>query len=245
MDTTPLHANRRSEVAAMNFVRSAAQTDRLRMVSLLARLPGFRRVIAAQLRRPRGLAGRYMVRWMNEVNQRMNALTVRHARIAPDHRVLEIGFGGGMALGLMTQQAHEGRVVGIELSDAALDHAAQIYADLIHRGRLRLIGGDLQQLPLQTQWFNCAVSVNTIYFVRDRIGWAKRVRQLIQPGGRFVVSFRSRREMMTLPFTRHGFDLPSEITIRDNLIQAGFDQVRLYRGRDDHLGFVLAVASKA
>lgn len=221
-----------------------AKATRFRAVSTLAGLPGFRRLMAAQLRRPSGLIGRHMVQWMNQVNLRMNLRSVRSAHIAPNDRVIEIGFGGGDALGLMAQRAYRGYVVGVELSKDALLHTAQRYAQLVDEGRLRLIGGDLRRLPFTGACFDVAVSVNTIYFVRDHAAWLGQVYRLLRPGGRFVVSFRPPWDMRRLRFTRYGFDLPDPQTISQLCAEAGFDRITLSRAHDGHLAYICGLACK-
>lgn len=215
-----------------------------KMMSLLGKLPGFSRMLARQLRRPQGAGGRYVVRWMNEVNQRMNAATVHHLDVRPTDRVLEIGFGGGVALHALVQRVYRGKVMGLELSGAALDHAAETYADFIELGRLQLVQGDLDQLRLNTEPFDKVISVNTIYFVQDIAEWIRQVWCAMSPGGRFVLSFRPPEEMKKLRCTQYGFDLRDQETIGAMLRDSGFGPIRFHRLHDGHLGFVCGVADK-
>ena len=61
--------------------------------------------IARQLSHPTGFLGRIMGRLMNRHNARMNAYAVRKLELAPSDRVLEIGFGGGVTLPTLIENA--------------------------------------------------------------------------------------------------------------------------------------------
>ena len=56
------------------------------------------RFIARHLSQPTGVLGRIVGRLMNRNNAKMNAFAVKLLELTPDDRVLEVGFGGGVAL---------------------------------------------------------------------------------------------------------------------------------------------------
>jgi arsenite methyltransferase len=56
------------------------------------------RFLAQQLSHPTGLGGRIIRFLMNRGNAGMNAFAVQQLELRPSDRVLEIGFGGGVAL---------------------------------------------------------------------------------------------------------------------------------------------------
>lgn len=58
--------------------------------------------LASQLRQPTGIFGSLvMSRLMNRVNRRVIDSTIALLGLSPDHQLVEIGFGGGIALSLL------------------------------------------------------------------------------------------------------------------------------------------------
>ncbi|MDQ2696817.1 MAG: class I SAM-dependent methyltransferase [Pseudomonadota bacterium] len=181
---------------------------------------------------------------MNSVNGEMNAVTVGCMAIGPEHRVLDIGFGGGVALGLMAQAAARGTVVGVEMSPTMLAQARRSCRVLLEEGRLHLVGGVAEQLPFADACFDRICTVNTVYFWKDAPGAAREVWRVLKPGGTFVLSFRPAKDMHTLPFTRYGFTLYDREAIGRLLKDAGFGQIHFREQRDAHLRFACAMAGK-
>jgi protein-L-isoaspartate O-methyltransferase len=61
----------------------------------------FARYIAGQYRRPTGLIGRWIGQKMVEQHRAENLWTVALLDVQPADRILEIGFGGGFAIGCL------------------------------------------------------------------------------------------------------------------------------------------------
>ena len=73
------------------------------------------RFIAKQLSRPSGWGGAVIRFIMNRGNARLNRLAVSKLALTPNDRVLEIGFGGGLALSDLFSRAKF--VCGIDPSE--------------------------------------------------------------------------------------------------------------------------------
>jgi len=63
------------------------------------------RFIARQLSHPTGFAGYVVAKLMNRHNAKMNAFALRQLELTSVDRVLEIGFGGGVALQSLIDKA--------------------------------------------------------------------------------------------------------------------------------------------
>jgi SAM-dependent methyltransferase len=92
--------------------------------------------VRAQFRRPSGFAGRAAGALMahRSSNRKRNAWAVSLLQVRPDDRVLEIGFGPGLAIRELSRLAHEGYVCGIDHSELMLRQARRRNADGIRRG---------------------------------------------------------------------------------------------------------------
>lgn len=76
-------------------------------------------------------------------NRRRNAWTVGHLDIAEGHRLLEIGFGPGLAIQRIITSIRVGSVVGVDHSQLMVDMASSRNRQAIADWRVRLIKGEL------------------------------------------------------------------------------------------------------
>jgi len=86
-----------------------------------------RKAIVEQFKHPSGALGR-LASWImahRESNLRRNEWVVSLLEIEPQHRVLEIGPGPGIALQHAAKRAHEGLVVGVDHSELMVGTAAK------------------------------------------------------------------------------------------------------------------------
>src|SRR5215211_1337328 len=96
--------------------------------------------LARQLGQPSGLAGRAVGHILNRANRTINRKAMDRLDLAGSESVLEIGFGGGVALaGILART--DGFVAGIEISEAMLESCSRRFRRELERGRLQLEKG--------------------------------------------------------------------------------------------------------
>lgn len=202
--------------------------------------------IARQFRRPSGLLGHLVGRFMNRANARFTAGAIEALDPGPQDHVLEIGFGGGVGLRrlLSTVRQGQGTISGTELSDVMLSQAETRFADAIRQDRLRLAHAAVEQLPFDDATFAGVLTVNTVYFWSDLEQGASEVLRVLRPGGRLVLGIRPPEDMRRLPLTRHGFTLREPEALEETLRQAGFTKVRSETHEDGRWGYICVVADK-
>src|SRR6266498_4281155 len=105
------------------------------------------RFVASQFRKPSCLLGRLIGNGMARGNELEAHWTVDLLNIQPDMRVLEIGFGPGVAIQYAAQQAVQGYVSGIDYSKAMVQLARKRNVAAIKSGRVDLRQGDVSSLP--------------------------------------------------------------------------------------------------
>jgi ubiquinone/menaquinone biosynthesis C-methylase UbiE len=200
------------------------------------------RWLGRQLRQPSGWGGR-LVGWsMNRSNAAMNRRAIELLDVRPAHAVLEVGFGGGLALAPLLTRAWSGRVTGIDPSDDMLATASLQHADAVAAGRLRLEHGMVESLPHPDDAFDRALSVNTLYFWGDPARGFSEIRRVLHPGGLMVLGYRPAARLRDIGFTRHGFRLYEDEEVLRLVGDAGFEVLVMERGLDG-LGHVNVVAS--
>ena len=203
------------------------------------------KVIAQQLGNPFGLLGRVVTVIMNSANKQMNRASVTALHLQGDHRVLDIGFGGGIALEMMSSEVNDGTVVGMEMSDTALRQARHKFRRQMKDGRIELVKGAIESMPFLKDEFDRVTTVNTIYFWKDVEKSMAEIYRILKPNGEVVIGFRPVDEMKKLGFTKHGFKLHDNTTVLSSLRDSGFRNVHLMIAHDGHLGFNCAAATKA
>src|SRR5271155_3379272 len=107
------------------------------------------RRIVSQFMRPRGLAGR-LAGWemaLRPSNRKRNAWAVSLMDVQASDRVLEIGFGPGIAVREIARRATRGHVVGIDRSEVMRAQAARRNAAAIRTGRASLTVASVDDLP--------------------------------------------------------------------------------------------------
>lgn len=184
--------------------------------------------IARQLRQPSGLAGRAMAYVLNRGNRTINARAVERLELTGKENVLEIGFGGGVALAQIRERT-EGFVAGIEISDSMLAHGRRRFSKDIKDGRLELEKAGVSDIPYDNGRFDRVLTVQTIYFWPDPAAGLREIHRVLGPGGRLVLAAAPREEMEKRSFTRHGFRKFGEEELGELLRGAGFLDVGVER----------------
>jgi arsenite methyltransferase len=203
-------------------------------------------IVAGQLGRPHGLLGRGVAIMLNRGNRRSLAAAVQATDIAPGGVAADIGFGGGVGLGLLLDRVgDDGLVHGVEVSEDMLRRARSRFAAHVEAGRLRLTDGSLTAVPLDDNSVDAAITVNTVYFVPELDAACAELARVLRPGGRAVVGIGDPEAMARLPFTSYGFTLRPVSDVIAALQKAGLDVVEHPRLDDVAIAHHLLVARRA
>ena len=182
------------------------------------------RRIRAQFGRPTGVPGR-MAGWVmahRVSNRRRNAWAVSLLEVQRDDRVLEIGFGPGIAIRELSRRAPDGRVCGVDHSEVMVRQATRRNADAVRDGRVELRLGRTENLPAFEAPFDKILAVNALQFSDQPVDGLRQLRRVLRPGGRIAIAFQPRGPGATdEAATAEGDKLAT--ALRD----AGFSRVRL------------------
>ncbi|WP_375743136.1 class I SAM-dependent methyltransferase [Corallococcus interemptor] len=104
--------------------------------------------------------------------------------LAPHLRVLEVGCGHGIALGLVAARLREGCVLGVDRSEKMISRALRRNADAVLAGRVVARTGTLAEVDLGREPFDVAFAINVSLFAEDdaRVELS-RLRERLRPGG--------------------------------------------------------------
>jgi SAM-dependent methyltransferase len=173
---------------------------------------------------------------MNLANARINSLAVELLDPCPEHRVLEVGFGGGVGLEKLIPRV--AFVAGIDPSAACVRIVRQRLRDELHSGRVRIEQTGVEAMPFETESFDRALTVNTIYFWERPERGLREILRVLRPAGRLLLATEIRRVPSRI--AKHGFSYYPEEELAELLRRAGYSDVHFeHRSR-----FLFALAAK-
>lgn len=180
--------------------------------------------VRSQFGRPTGFWGRAagLVMAHRGSNRRRNKWAVSLLDVRPEDRVLEIGFGPGIAIRELGRLASKGYVCGIDHSELMLRRAKRLNAEGLRRGVVDLRLGSAEELPDFDEPFDKVLAVNATMFWREPVARLEELRRLLRSGGLMAVVHQPRGPGAT--------DETSAAWGREMgaaLAQAGFSEVRL------------------
>ena len=184
-------------------------------------------VITAVMRQfghPRGIGG-HLAGWVmahRSSNKQRNRWVVSLLDVQPTDRVLEIGFGPGLAIAELSRRATRGMVYGIDHSDVMLKQATRHNAAAIRAHRVKLVQASSEQLPPFDEPLDAALAVNSLGFWPQPTQRLIELRALLKPDGRIAIATQPRcpgaTEETSTQAARH---------VADQLREAGFTRTRV------------------
>lgn len=150
--------------------------------------------VHSQFEKPTGLGGR-VAGWImahRPSNRERNVWAVSLLELQPTDRVLEIGFGPGVAIALMSQVVTSGRVVGIDHSEVMLKQARKRNATAIEQGRVQLQLASVSELSPNHDRYDKCLMVNVFHCCDEPDDALRRVQRQMNPRGKIVIAFQPR-----------------------------------------------------
>jgi SAM-dependent methyltransferase len=180
--------------------------------------------VVGQGHHPRGTAGS-VTGWVfahRPSNRRRNRWVVSLLDVRPADRVLEIGFGPGLAVAELTR-AGAGHVYGADHSKVMLRQASRRNASAIRAGRVTLVNAPVDRLPAALDGpFDAILAVNSLGFWPEPAERLAELRRRLAPGGRIAIASQPRCPGATAATSRNAAE-----EIEDLLRSAGFTRMTI------------------
>jgi ubiquinone/menaquinone biosynthesis C-methylase UbiE len=184
--------------------------------------PGF---IARQSGHPSGMLGRIIAWIMARETSDLNRQALELMSLAPDDRVLEIGFGHGRTVQRLAAAVPDGRVTGIDVSESMAKLAIRRNRAAIADHRVDLQTGDAASLPFDAAQFDKALSVHTLYFWPDPLACLREIGRVLRPGGRLVLGFTRKDSPHAASFPDDVYSFYRDDEVEQLLLDAGLASV--------------------
>ena len=146
-----------------------------------------RNMLLRMFGRPRGLLGRLGGIVMARTNRRHAAWAVDLLDVQAADTVLEVGFGPGAAIQLLSGSARH--VAGVDPSAEMLRQARKRNVEAIGDGRVDLRQGFADHLPFAAESFDKAMAINSMQVWPDASAGLLEIRRVLKPGGRAAPAF--------------------------------------------------------
>ncbi|HEY6877341.1 MAG TPA: class I SAM-dependent methyltransferase [Polyangiales bacterium] len=198
-------------------------------------------LVVPQLARPRGPLGRLLAPVLDRGNRTINLHVVGALELEAGHRVLEVGFGGGVGLALAL--AHEPRITlaGLDPSSDMVERCRRRFGD-----RVELQQGVVESLPWPDRTFDRIFGVNVTYFWPDLRAALAELQRVLAPNGMLAFGIRPPETLQRFQFAAAGHRVWTPAQYVEALGAAGFIDASARRMPDEGGGaFVLTARSRA
>lgn len=146
--------------------------------------------------KPDGFLGEMAAEYMAATYHPVNLWAVRLINVQPTDRILEIGFGPGIAIQEMAKRVPNGYILGIDCSELMLIRATERNCQAIQEGRVELRHANVSHLPAIEIPFDKILAINNIMYWPHRIASFQGLRNTLNPGGVLYVILQRNYEQV-------------------------------------------------
>ena len=140
-----------------------------------------------QCRMPTGWLGRFTLWTMNISHSKVTDWGLKHISIEQHDTILDVGCGGGRTVHKLAAIATEGKVYGIDYSEASVAAARRTNEQWIEMGRVEILHGSVSHLPFSDDMIDLATAVETHFFWPDLPADMREVLRVLKPGGKLII----------------------------------------------------------
>jgi len=140
-----------------------------------------------QCQKPTGLLGRFVLWRMNLSHSNVTDWGLKNISIEKHYTILDVGCGGGRTVSKLAASATEGKVYGVDYSEASVAASKKTNASMIEMGRVEIQLGSVSQLPFPDGMFDLVTAVETHFWWPNLPGDMREVFRVVKPGGRLII----------------------------------------------------------
>ena len=203
-----------------------------------------------QFRRPSGWLGRFNLWAMNRRHSKLTDWGLSHVAIARDASILDIGCGGGRTIQKLAALAGEGRVYGVDFSEASVAMSRRVNRRLVETGRVVIERASASRLPFIDRTFDLITAVETHFYWPNLPNDLREVVRVLKPGGTVVLIAEAYKggkharamERFADAMRPLGYSHLDVAEHRELLVRAGYVEVEVFE--DYEKGWLCAVGRR-
>ena len=140
-----------------------------------------------QCQKPTGWLGRFVLWNMNSRHSRVTDWGLSNVSIRKQDIVLDVGCGGGRTVSKLAASATQGKVYGLDYSEAAVAVATRTNRQWIAMDRVEIRQGSVSHLPFVDETFDVVTAVETHFWWPDLPQDMQEVLRVLKPDGTFAI----------------------------------------------------------
>jgi ubiquinone/menaquinone biosynthesis C-methylase UbiE len=184
------------------------------------------RKIGMQFKKPGGIPGLIISELMKFGNRPAYENLLKDLLIQSGDKILEIGYGPGVGISLISNRTKSGEIFGIDFSELMYKRASRRNFRFIKNNRVHLMYGDFVETDLNTTAFDKIFCINVVYFWDDLQKPFKKINSLLKDNGTFCIYMAGKDELNKAKFTKDGiFNKYTIEQLSDALRSCGFSDV--------------------
>jgi ubiquinone/menaquinone biosynthesis C-methylase UbiE len=150
------------------------------------------RILLRMFGRPRGLLGRLGGVILARANRSFAQEIIALLKVRASERVLEVGFGPGVAIELLASAAPAGKIAGVDPSGEMVRQATARNAAAIATGAVDLRQGTAESMRFEDGAFDTVLAINSMQAWSDAPAGLREIRRVLTGGGRVSLGFTPR-----------------------------------------------------
>jgi SAM-dependent methyltransferase len=188
-----------------------------------------------QCQKPTGWLGRLVLQNMNSRHSKVTDWGLSNVSMRTSDIILDVGCGGGRTVNKLAATVTEGKVYGVDFSDAAVAVATKTNRQWIAKGRVEIREGSVSHLPFADETFDIVTAVETHFWWPDLPHDMLEVLRVLKSDGTLVIIAEIYRGANTktaklaekyLPLS--GLNLLTVSEHRDLFRSAGYADVQIF-----------------
>jgi len=145
----------------------------------------FKRLIAVNFRKPSGLVGRYIIRFLKRNQIEYDELDSL-LKLNKDDNLLEIGYGLGKGIYDYSKK-YDCTFYGIDFSRLMYSKALKLNRENIKRGKVILFCADFDSYSFDNDTFHCVYFLNVIYFWNEVRSRLEKIFTILKQNGKVII----------------------------------------------------------
>ena len=145
------------------------------------------RKVVLQAKKPNGLSGILITRLMNRVHDKLTNWGLKFVMIKEDDRILDIGCGGGRTINKLSGIIKNGKVHGIDYSDASVNVSSKLNRKEINDGKVEILKASVSSIPFPDNYFDIITAIESYFMWPDLEHDMKEVLRVLKPNGKLLI----------------------------------------------------------